>query len=211
MMFYSKEVHMKQTILTLLAIMCSVMFWSAFAKPEKTHHVKLYQSPQDNAKVVAKVKSGEAIIPIITKDDQWLKAAKADNGKVGWIKRQDLEKTRDKPKTHHMTITEKTGDNGKHTIHYSGTEKLSKKEMKQLMQQFHRQQRQMAKRMNVMVDQMNKEMNALENMFNEPFFQNELEQPKQAIQPIIIKDNKGNKQNQAQNDQGWWQKLKNKL
>lgn len=51
--------------------------------------IQLREQPQQQAKVIATIKPGETIIPIITQGD-WSKIADANNGNVGWVENKTL-------------------------------------------------------------------------------------------------------------------------
>lgn len=189
----------------LLSTLLSLFALQSYANTK--HTLQLYQSPKKQAKAIAKIKPGDKLIPIITQDDQWLKVAKAKDGTVGWVKRSELEHfVPPQPKLYHLTITDNGDQQGKQTIHYTGTEKLSKDEVKQLYQSFFQQHIKMTQHMNQMIQQMNQEMRALESMFNEPLVS--FQQPGPVIEPIVIQPEATQVK---QEKQSWWQQLKERL
>lgn len=205
---------MKTLVKNLLVTVLIVGSMTAYAKDNNDDNaIDLYKKPNAKSSVAAQIKPSDKLIPIITKDDQWLKAAKASDGTVGWLKREDLEKQQS-PQMHQVTITE-NGDNSKRVIHYQGTQKLSKKQVKQLIKQMRQEQTAAEKRMRRVEQEMDREMRAMESMFNEPFF--EPTPDKTVLQPVIIKtgheddSHQHAHNNKQQTPNSWWHQLKERM
>jgi SH3-like domain-containing protein len=54
--------------------------------------LSLYQNPDSKSNVIATVKEGQAIIPIFHHDD-WIKVGDPSNGNVGWVNKDQLQKS----------------------------------------------------------------------------------------------------------------------
>ncbi len=108
------------------------------------------------------------------------------------------------PQIYSITITENQDSNGKKTIKYSGTEDLSKAQLKTLVNKFHNQQIEMAKQMNHMAREMNQEMHAMEKTFLNS------SDPMLVVSPIVIEIKQVPKQKEKL-DKSWWQQVKERL
>jgi len=74
-------------MLVLVLFCLSIIASSAYA-----NSIKLYEQPNDSAKVVTTLKAGTQLIPIYQpKQGDWIKVANPKNGDVGWIKASDIK------------------------------------------------------------------------------------------------------------------------
>lgn len=73
-------------MLVLVLFCLSIIASTAYA-----NSIKLYEKPNDSAKVVTSLQAGTQLLPIYyPKQGNWIKVANPKNGDVGWVKISDL-------------------------------------------------------------------------------------------------------------------------
>lgn len=197
-------------------ISCLLILFSSVAL---ANTISLYQSPQDNAKVISQVNGGTQLIPVFyPKQGAWLKVANPQNGDVGWVKFADLKGESPLPGMQGMRFKqrlESRESNGKapevvRIIEYSGPQRLSEDEIRQLITQMQRRQAQMNASMQLMMRAMVQDFNHFSRQdsfaFEDDFFTFPF------IQPMLIVPKQGeHKAAPPKSKVSWWQTIKNKV
>jgi hypothetical protein len=176
---------MRKLINSLLAFVTFVaIFFSAIVLAAQ---LNVYEKPEEQAKVISTIKSGDQVMPIFyTEKRDWVKIANPKNGEVGWVKVKELQGP--------LIITNVSGnvmqqqivtDNAKNPqvysiIQYSGPKELKPEEAQEMAKKMQQQQRDME----VSMQQMQKHMQQMIHDMNKNFDRNFYTFP--VIQPIIV-------------------------
>lgn len=124
---------------------------SAFAK-----EVSLYDQPNANSKVVAKVDLAAGVVPIYTpQSGGWIKVGDPRNGNTGWLKSSDLNNANGSS----MSFTQQyfSNGNGPHSFQvfqYGRPKPMSDAESKQLLKQMQMHQQAVQQQMQEMEQEM---------------------------------------------------------
>lgn len=181
----------------LLLIICSVTALAASKVP-------LYSQPDAKSKVIDKVKLPGSFVQIYTKGD-WIKIGDTKNGKVGWISQKDFEQNSGLYTT---TFTQQ-GKNGNQVVKYTGSVKLNKKQVEEMIMKMKKQQADMQKKMNEMFQQNIAEF----NQFMQDYWKDNQIQMRQIEAPVdqailIVPSDKSKQAGNNNGGKSWWQKFK---
>ena len=147
----------------LLFILLTVVSFSIFAEG-----VKLYATPAGK-KVVSTIAPGDRAVPIFVKG-AWVKVGLAKDGKIGWVRKDDLY-----PKSSSLYIHVDKSKNDKLKITaYRDGQKLSSQESEKLYKQYKSRQLKQQQQIQHYFTEMNKMMewnlHESERMFSHDFF-----------------------------------------
>lgn len=164
--------------------------------PTHAKTLELRKSPNNQAKVVAKLESGEKLIPIFVphKRSDWIKVADKSNGNVGWVKLKELEGQATPSALNrlpfHQKIERREGGNGKgpfvyRSFEYNGTKKMDKAQAEAIFKRMEKQQEDMLHEMDQMMASFRKNLRLFDRMgFDDDFLNSPFTAP-----TITVPDN----------------------
>lgn len=176
--------------------------------------LQLYKSPQENAPVVGTLKEGETLTLL---PNGWVRVKNLKTGVVGWVRRSELNDALMHPPLYRTTIKQKIGPDGKQgyrVIEYTGTQKLDKRQIKNMLDRMQKRQRHMMLDMDRMMYRNMQEL----NRFEHDFWDSDVA-PFPVIHPVVIIPRRGEgaiapkektSPSEAPKKASWWDKLKRK-
>lgn len=180
---------MRKLSLIVSLLFCAVLPVVTFAI---TPTIYLRESPIEKAKVIASMKAGEQLMPIIyTQKRDWVKVANPINGDVGWAKVDELKgpliilKTNGSKTQQQIIINKNNKDKPQvySIIQYSGPRELKPEEAKKVVQEMEKRHKKMEESMQKMQEQLQKNISEMFKDFDSNFY------TFPVIQPIIVVPN----------------------
>jgi hypothetical protein len=161
-----------KTTILLFALLVSIStpIFAATNTASKTNSasIALLEQPNDNARVVANIPHGQALVPIFSQNG-WVKVGDPSNGNVGWVDSKALQ-AQGYPLVYMQMNSNKNGNKSAQSyqvIQYSGSQSMNQAQIQKIMNNSEQQQADVQKTMNKVMQQNIKDIDALNRDFNQ--------------------------------------------
>ncbi len=151
--------------------------------------IKLYDEPNNSAKVLGSLNINQRLVPIFQKDG-WIKVGNPTDGTVGWINKDEYQQAIDAAihqnvQTIYIEQIDKNGKKPQITVYQNG-KKLTGDQAQAIYTNIKKQQQEMQKNMQIFQQRMNSWMNQQMQVMNTPM----LAFPAMPVlQPVVIVEN----------------------
>jgi hypothetical protein len=152
--------------------------------------LNVYEKPEEHAKIIASMKSGEQLMPIFyTEKRDWVKVANPKNGDVGWVKVGELKGPMIITKingveTRQQIIADKNSKDQKPQVYsiiqYSGSQELKPEDAQKVVKDMEERSKKMNESMQRMQEHMQKNISEMFKELDRSFYTFPI------IQPIIV-------------------------
>ena len=153
---------------SLICLSTSIYASATTETKTNTSSIALLEQPNTNAKIVANVPVGQALISIFSQNG-WVKVGDPKNGNVGWVNSKTLQ-TQDYPLVYMEINSNKNGNKATQSyqvIQYSGSQSMNQAQMQKMLNNTEQQQANIQNEMNKVMQQNIKDMNALNHNYNQ--------------------------------------------
>lgn len=135
--------------------------------------INLYEQPNTNAKVVAKLDLAAGVVPIYSTDSgDWTKVGDPRNGNTGWIKSSDMQTSNDPVRFTQQVFSDASGPQAYQIFQYGNPKPMDPEQSKKFIKDMEARQQAMQENMQREIAEMNRHFAAMQE-FAWPHFWND--------------------------------------